>query len=73
VLSPSNTAAEIAEKEALCLGSGTRESWVVNPKLRSVRVCTPDKRSITYEAGDAVPLPLLPGADPLAVVQIFAQ
>ena len=32
VLSPSNTAAEIYEKEKLCLENGSREFWVVDPE-----------------------------------------
>jgi Uma2 family endonuclease len=73
VVSPSNTADEIAEKEALCLARGAREFWLVNPKLRTVRVSTPDKRSMTYESGDVIPLPLVPGADPLPVADVFAE
>ncbi|HET8546431.1 MAG TPA: Uma2 family endonuclease [Bryobacteraceae bacterium] len=73
VLSPSNTVDEIADKEALCLATGAREFWLVNPKLRTVRVSTPDKHSITYESGESVPLPLLPGAEPLPVAEIFAD
>jgi Uma2 family endonuclease len=73
VQSPSNSADEIADKEALCLANGAREFWLVNPKQRTVRVSTPDRRSITYSAGDSIPLPLLPGAEPLPVANIFAE
>jgi len=40
VLSPSNTAAEILDKEQLCLAQGAREFWVVDPDRRHVRVST---------------------------------
>jgi Uma2 family endonuclease len=36
VLSPSNTAREMLEKETLCLENGCREFWVVNEESRQV-------------------------------------
>jgi Uma2 family endonuclease len=56
VLSPSNTAAEMIEKEALCLEHGSREYWLVDLDRRQVRVSTPDGRSITYKSGQEIPL-----------------
>src|ERR1041385_4193576 len=38
VLSPSNTAAEIYDKEKLCLENGAKEFWVVDPDRRQVKV-----------------------------------
>ena len=73
VVSPSNTADEIDEKQALCLATGCPEFWVVMPKIRAVRVSTPDKRSVTYTIGDSIPLLLLPGAEPLPVSDIFQE
>jgi Uma2 family endonuclease len=71
VLSPSNSAAEIYDKEKLCLGNGAREFWVVDPDRRQVKVSTPDGHTITYQSGQQVPLPLFGGAQ-VAVDDIFA-
>jgi len=71
VLSPSNTASEIHDKEALCLENGGREFWVVNPDLRQVKVSTPDGLTRTYQAGGKIPLNVLgPGLE-LDVDAIF--
>lgn len=70
VLSPSNTASEIAEREAMCLENGCLEFWVVDPKRKTVRVSTPDRKSITYVEGEKIPLKI-PAAGELAVSEIF--
>jgi Uma2 family endonuclease len=70
VLSPSNTAGEINDKEHLCLKTGCREFWVVDPKLRQVKVSTPDGITRTYEAGQEIPLNLF-GIGRLPVDEIF--
>jgi len=56
VLSPSNTAAEMKQKRKLCLENGSREFWEVDMNYREVQVFTPDGRSITYRAGQEIPL-----------------
>lgn len=48
VLSPSNTRAEIQEKAALCLSTGAREFWVVDPIRRTVTVTAPVGRPVVY-------------------------
>jgi Uma2 family endonuclease len=70
VLSPSNTVAEIYEKEKLCLENGAKQFWVVDADLRQVKVSTPDGRTLTYRAGQEIPLDLFAGN--LAVNAIFA-
>jgi Uma2 family endonuclease len=70
VLSPSNTAAEIYDKEKLCLENGAKEFWVVDPDLRQVKVSTPDGRTVTYRSGQEIPLPFAPAK--IAVDAIFA-
>ena len=69
VLSPSNTASEILDKEQTCLENGGREFWVVDPLRSQVKISTPDGHSVTYKSGQAIPL--LFGGN-LAVDSIFA-
>ena len=71
VLSPSNTAGEIYDKEKLCLENGAQESWVVDLDRRQVKVSTPDNKTLTYRPGQEIPLPLF-GEAKLAVDAIFA-
>ena len=70
VLSPSNTAEEIYDKERVCLANGCGEFWVVDPKLRQVKVSTPDGVTRTYQAGQEIPLALF-GSAALTVGAIF--
>ena len=70
VLSPSNTAGEIMDKEQICLSNGAQEFWVVDPKKHRVRLSTPDGRAATYEAGQEIPLRLFGNAT-LPVDAIF--
>ena len=72
VLSPSNTASEIAEREAMCLENGCVEFWLVDPKRKTVRVSTPDRKSITYVEEEKFPL-TLPTSGELAVSEIFSR
>ncbi len=68
VLSPPNTAAEMLEKEQICLENGGHEFWVVDIDRRQVKVSTPDGRTVAYKSGQEIPL--LFGAR-LAVDEIF--
>ncbi len=70
VLSPSNTAGEMYDKEKLCLEHGTQEFWVVDPDRRQVKISTADGRAITWQSGQEIPLPLF-GHAKLAVNAIF--
>ena len=71
ILSPSNTAAEIYDKEKVCLENGSQQFWVVDADRRQVKVSTPDARTVTYRPGEEIPLSVL-GASRLAVDEIFA-
>ena len=71
VLSPSNTVSEIFDKKTLCLENGSREFWVVDIEHRQVEVSTPDGRTLTYKAGQQIPLYFALGAH-LAADAIFA-
>ena len=71
VLSPSNTADEMNDREAICLENGCLEFWVVDPKRKTVKVSTPDRHTITYIEGEKIPL-TIPAAGELAVSEIFS-
>jgi Uma2 family endonuclease len=70
VLSPSNTAAEIVDKECICLANGALEFWVVDPQRRLVRVSTTRGRTKIYRSGQKISLPLF-GNSSLPVDAIF--
>jgi Uma2 family endonuclease len=70
VLSPSNTADEIIDKERLCLETDCLEFWVVDPKRHQVRVSKPDGSAQTYKAGQEIPLDIF-GIGTLPVNEIF--
>jgi Uma2 family endonuclease len=70
VLSPSNSATEIYDKEQLCLENGSKEFWVVDPIRREVRVSTPDGTTRTWRSGQEIPLSLF-GENKLPVYAIF--
>ena len=70
VLSPSNTAAEMFEKQQICLENGSKEFWVVDPIRRSVRIFTPDGFMRTWVSGQEISLPLF-GDSKIAVDAIF--
>jgi Uma2 family endonuclease len=71
VLSPSNSVAEMIEREQLCLENGAQEFWVVDPKRRLVKVSTPDGHTRTWKSGQQIPLPLFAGKA-LPVDDIFS-
>jgi Uma2 family endonuclease len=70
VLSPSNKASEMYEREQLCLENGAQEFWVLDQDRRTIRVSTADGRIHTYRSGDEIVLALFGGAK-LAVDTIF--
>jgi Uma2 family endonuclease len=56
VLSASNTASEILDKEQLCLENGCLEFWVVDPIRSQVKVSTSDGHMHIYKQGEQIPL-----------------
>lgn len=56
VLSQWDTAQAVFDKRKLCLGTGSREFWVVDIDLREVDVSTADGHGITYKSGQEIPL-----------------
>jgi Uma2 family endonuclease len=69
ILSPSNTASEMVEKQTLCLENGAREFWLVDIDHRLVNVATSEGRTHTYKSGDQIPLHF---GGSIAVDAIFA-
>ena len=57
VLSPSNTAAEMHDREPVCLANGSREFWVVDAIRAEVRVTTPDGHTVTWRSDGEIPVP----------------
>jgi Uma2 family endonuclease len=71
IVAPWDTVYNLYDKEKLCLENGSREFWVLDPKLRQVKVSTPDGITITYRDGQEIPLRLF-GSATLAVNAIFS-
>jgi Uma2 family endonuclease len=71
VLSPSNTAAEMLEKEQICLENGCREFWIVDQDRRQIKISTPEGRVTIYKAGKTIPLFFATGKT-IAVDAIFS-
>lgn len=55
VISPSNSAAEMLDKEQLCLENGAKEFWVVEPAHQQVKITTSDGRTAIYKRGQQIP------------------
>lgn len=70
VLSPPDTAAEMYEKERICLANGGQEFWVISPERRYVRVTRADGQMRIYQAGEQIVLGLF-GAAMLSVDGLF--
>jgi Uma2 family endonuclease len=58
VLSPSNTVAEMNDRERICLENGAQEFGSVDSKNRQVKISTPDGRTITWRSDQEIPSPL---------------
>jgi Uma2 family endonuclease len=71
VLSPSNTASDMLDRERICFLGGCQEFWTVDPQRLFVKVTRAAGESIIYVAGDRIALPLF-GGEPLPVNDIFA-
>jgi Uma2 family endonuclease len=56
VLSPANTAAEMIDKEQLCLANGSKEFWLVDAKERLIKVTTLEGHTALYTSGQQVPI-----------------
>ncbi len=73
VVSPSETARDLARKVDLLLAGGSLAVWVIYPEKREVRVFIPDGTSYTRRGDETLSLPeLLPGWE-LPVAMFFAS
>src|SRR5258708_9318720 len=72
VLSPSNTVQEINDKRQICFQGGCQEFWVLDPKLKTIEVSTPDGQARTYTVNDEIPLDRF-AAGKLSVAEVFAE
>src|SRR5580658_355370 len=54
VLSPSNSASEMLEREEICLRYGGREFWLVDPARESVKAIRADGYSIAHNAESVI-------------------
>ena len=70
VLSPSNTAAEMLDREETCFAGGCKEFWVVDPDRRLIKTARADGWTHTYSEGDEIPLDSLNGGK-LSVSAVF--
>ena len=71
VLSPSNSASEMLEREEIWLRHGGREFWLVDPGRESVKVIRADGHSSVHDAGSVIESGALGGS--IAVREIFAR
>jgi Uma2 family endonuclease len=69
VLSPSNTAAEMDDKQKLCFANGCREFWMVNEDKKTVRVLLADGPGGWFGVDDIIHSQTL-GAD-IPVSELF--
>ena len=71
VLSPSNTASEMLDREELCLRHGGQEFWLVDPQRESVKVIRADGYSRVHNAGGTLESTAIVGS--IAVRDIFGS
>jgi len=69
VLSPSNSASEMLEREEMCLRHGGQEFWLVDPQRESVKIVRANRFSSIHDGNGSVESGLLSG--PIAVRDIF--
>ena len=71
VLSPSNSASEMLEREEICLRHGGREFWLVDPGRASIKVIRADGHSSVHDAESVIESGTL--GESIAVRDIFAR
>jgi Uma2 family endonuclease len=73
VLSPSNTASEMLDRERICLANGGREFWLIDPKHRTVKVTTAQGLTRSYSGSDTIPLDAVRPGLSLLAARIFPE
>ena len=71
VLSPSNTASEMLDREETCLRHGGQEFWLVDPQRESVKVIRADGYSSVHNAASVLESGLFSAS--ISVRDIFAR
>ena len=72
VLSPSNTASEMYEREKLCLENGALQFWTVDLNKRQIRVGTKELPPRFYEADQEISLAAF-GGSTLKLAEVFTK
>jgi Uma2 family endonuclease len=70
VLSPSNTASEMLDRESVCLRNGGQEFWMADPRNRTVKVVRANGQSTLYDLTREIESTVL--AEPTPVAALFA-
>jgi Uma2 family endonuclease len=69
VLSYTNTAVELVDRQDECLSNGCSAFWTVDPMRWLAFVTTPDHRTLTFDTSMSIPLPEpLSGTIPVAAI-----
>lgn len=71
IISPSNRAGEMDEKEDLCLSHGCLSFWIINPVRRTVKVTDATRHVQWFKDGDSIDLSPFASAS-ISVNEIFA-
>ncbi len=72
VLSPSNTASEMFDRERMCLSNGGREFWALDPRRQTIKVTTAEGQTRSYGLAEEIPLESVSIGKRLPVAPIFA-
>ena len=72
ILSPSNTASEMYEREQLCLENGCIQFWTVDLKKRLIRVATKTEPARFYGPDQEIPLAAFGGSS-LKLSEVFSK
>ena len=71
IISQNDVYGDVDDKAAEFLRAGSHAVWIVNPRLRTVTVHTPDEQPITYRMSETIPGgEVLPGFE-LPLADIF--
>jgi len=71
IISPSNRAGEMDDKEAFCLAHGCQSFWLINPVRRTVKVTDSTRHVQWYKEGDSISLAPF-SAESITLDEIFA-